>query len=390
MPRPEIAHCSLLGDYSNEQPRLRFADGGRLLKLSFSQSPAAQWNGEMFGGRGGVRGRCMGFSAGSRRRLLDRLNTVSKAAELPQFLTLTLPDDVFNDDAAEFAKQAKHWLDNFLKRLDRVCSGACGFWRIEWQSRKSGIHEGKLVPHFHLLVWGLPVRSLGDRLIEDSETGQVVGVEQDYYQEAYVDVQDLQLSLSLLDLFQRASPAELKPGEMSVDGIVVGGGKYRFAGSTKFVGRCQRIHDAVLMEQHGIADKASKMSLQDWASLAWYNVVDSHNLDHLKAGVRVERVRTWGGVMSYCAKYLAKCDAHFLSDVAFGRSWGIFNRAAVPWARLVDIDLDGEVGVRVRRVMRRYLERRFGRKVRAPYGLTLYCDTAQWLRLCTRPPIDPF
>lgn len=393
MPKPEQVHCDTTFDFSCELPKLRFADGGRLLKLHFKQSPAAEWNAEMFYNRGGVRGVCKGFSAGSRRRLLDRLNTVSKVADLPQFLTLTLPDEVFNDRAGEFAKQAKHWLDNFLKRLSRVCPTACAFWRIEWQSRKSGQHEGKLVPHFHLLIWGLPKRSLGHSVIKEKIPGWgSVDREGEEVFEAYVDTEDMQLSLGLVKLFSQASDkvVELQRGQKSIEGNGVAVGHYRFAGSYKFVERCQRLNDAIWLEQAGITDKASKMTFQDWASLAWYHVVDSHNLDHLQAGARVERVRTWGGVMTYCAKYLAKSDAAFLSDVAYGRSWGVFNRAAVPWAKLVDIDLDDDTGVRIRRIARRYLERRFGRKVIAPYGITVYCDVAQWSKLWARPPDTPY
>jgi len=77
--------------------------------------------------------------------------------------------------------------------------------------------------------------------------------------------------------------------------------------------------------------------------------------------------------------------------VAFGRSWGVFNRKAVPWAKMVELELDGEMGVRLRRVARHYLERRFKRKVRAPYGITLYCNVENFRRLW-RPddPPDPF
>jgi len=124
--------------------------------------------------------------------------------------------------------------------------------------------------------------------------------------------------------------------------------------------------------------------------LAWYHVVDSHNVDHLKAGLRVERVRSWGGVMSYCAKYMAKADCEFLSEVSFGRSWGVFNRKCIPWARIVEIDLSGDVGVRLRRVARRYLDRVCGRKRLRPYGVTLYCNVAQWAKLWQLPPEVPF
>jgi hypothetical protein len=330
--------------------------------------------------------------------MLDRLNQVSVAASLPQFVTMTLPDEVFCDDVGEFAKRAKTWLESFEKRLLRVCPGACGFWRIEWQARKSGKWEGKLFPHFHLLVWGLPERSLGERAVTrvgvttDGREGEYVEWVEVF--EAYVDCPDMQLSLQLLDLWSESSKAKAEDEwkvrcESGVTGRV-------FAGSGKFVNRARTLNESCLMASmpefasHPLAERACKMSFQDWASLAWYHVVDSHNLDHAQAGVRVERVRSWGGVMSYAAKYLSKCDAEFMSEIEWGRSWGIFNRAWMPWARMLEIPLDNEVGVRLRRVARHYLQRRLGRRVRSPYGITLYCDTAQFRKLWDHAPPDPF
>src|ERR1017187_2730272 len=98
----------------------------------------------------------------------------------------------------------------------------------------------------------------------------------------------------------------------------------------------------------------------------------------------------WGGVMSYCAKYMAKADCEFLSEISFGRSWGVFNRKCVPWAKIIEIDLDGEVGIRLRRVARHYLDRVCGRKRSRPYGVTLYCNVAQWAKLWESPPDTPF
>jgi len=379
VPRPELPHCGVVGDYSRENPRLTFAEGGRLLKLSFARSPAREWNDELFFKERGVRGKCKGFSFGSRRRMLDRLNMVSVASRLPYFVTATLPDDVFNDDAGEFAKTAKVWMDNFTKRLLRVCPSACGFWRVEWQSRKSGLYEGKLFPHFHLLVWGLPERVVSSGFVS-----------LDPVFEAFVDCPDNQLQWEFVKTFGTAPE---RPEWRLRCETTHNGQKLVFAGSNRFVARCRSALDVLSLAQASplFEDRARQMAFQDWASLAWYHVVDSHNVDHLSAGLRVERVKSWGGVMSYCAKYMAKTDSGFLSDVQFGRSWGIFNRAAVPWAKLVEIDLDADVGNRLRRIARRYMENRRGRAVRAPYGLTLYCDTANWKRLWRPdPPPDPF
>ena len=148
-----------------------------------------------------------------------------------------------------------------------------------------------------------------------------------------------------------STQGELSPGQCrSVCHTPLG--VFQFEGRVRFVDRCSMLLDTLSTERidssHPVAEKARKMSFADWGSLAWYHVVGSHNLDHLKAGLRVERVRSWGGVMSYCAKYMAKADCEFLSDIAFGRSWGVFNRKSVPWAKIIEIDLSGDVGVRLR------------------------------------------
>jgi hypothetical protein len=401
--KPELPRCSDEHDYSNRQPQLEFADGGRYLRVKFRSSLVAEWNREMFQRPVYERGKCKGFSFSSRRRLLDRLNSVSVAAELPCFLTLTVPDEVFTDDCAEFSKRAKVWLDTFLKRLRRVEPKSCGFWRIEWQARKSGEHEGKLVPHFHMLLWGLPKRLLGTRPeYGETEDGRRVVFGEKEVWEFYVRTPDRQLSLELLNLWSRpqAEDGEALPdGQQRVwmgptsDGDMPA---FTFEGSTKFVRRCESLHSRVMLEGAASsakiqgADYARNMSFQDWASLAWYHVVASGNLDHLSAGTRVETLRSWGGAMAYAAKYLGKAHAGFLSEVEGGRNWGIFNRVEMPWAKMIELELPEEVGVRLRRVARRYLERRLGRRVNKPYGVTVYCDVQQFRKLWEEPPPDPF
>jgi hypothetical protein len=173
-------------------------------------------------------------------------------------------------------------------------------------------------------------------------------------------------------------------------------GHYRVAGKRGLLNRIQRLNLSLCAEKEEtvrglpVAEMARKMSFFDWASLAWYHVVGSHNLDHLRAGVRIEKVRSWGGVMSYCAKYMAKSDCQFLAEVEFGRSWGIFNRSCMPWAKMVELNLGEDVGVRLRRIARRYLEHRLKRKIRAPYGITLYCNVERFKRCWARPPDIPF
>lgn len=376
----DLGHCSLEGDYSVESPRLRVADGGRLVQMHFARSPAKDWNAEQFGRHSSEvarRGLCRGFSFSSRRRMLGRVNEVSVAAPMPCFVTLTFPDAVFDDDASRFAKTAKLCLDTFFKRLRRVAPQAAALWRLEWQSRKSGLHEGKLVPHFHLLVWGLEWRDSAGLQGGSSE--------------AFVRVVDHQLHMDLLGTMSEFKAQCLAKFEAGGSGYKVQGHPgCRSAVSEKF---SMRAHYAELradgrLSKH-FGEVQSYMTFSDWASLAWYNVVNSGDVNHFTAGVRCERVRAWGGVMHYCAKYMAKADADFLSNVPYGRNWGIFNRAALPWAKIVELDLDPDVGVRLRRIARRMLERRVGRRWNAPYGITLYCDGTQFLRLLPPPPPPP-
>jgi hypothetical protein len=353
-----------------------------------------EWNQEQFYKHDHKRGVCKGFTFGSRRRMLDRLNQVSVSADLPDFITLTLPDECFEDSATAFAKTAKQLLDVHLKRLHRACPSACGFWRIEWKARKSGLHEGRLFPHFHLLVWGLMQRSLGDFYKVERETGEIISVEERF--ESCVHLQDSQLTLELVRSL--ASPlgdgVPLKEGEgMSV--ISSGVGTFSFRGKGRYLARCSALVDVLVMERvdpaHPVADRARNMTFFDWVSLAWYHVVGSGNPDHLKAGCRVEKIRSWGGVLSYCAKYMSKADSeNFMADIATGRSWGIFNRAYMPWAKMVEIPLDDEAGIRLRRVARHYLERRLGRRVQRHFGITIYCDVASWKPLLLPRPPPPF
>jgi len=348
--------------YSNERPTLVYSDGGRYLRVKFKRNLADEWNDTAFGRHRTGRGQCKGFSFGSRRRFLDRTNQISCAADLPDFVTMTFPDDCYRETVAEFAKVAKLHLDALLKRLRRAAPSACGFWRIEWQARKSGVHEGKLFPHFHLLVWGLGQREAGfdhEKQVQHFQSFLPVIEPQQHFVGLCNEV-------LRTHVFKSWSSAN------------------KFAGmTTDAQARAEQVWSKPIN---------NFMSAADWFSLNWYHVVGTGNLDHFMAGCRLEKIRGWGGVMSYCAKYMTKADAgNWMPDARYGRSWGIFNRALMPWAKMIEIPLDEEVGVRLRRVARRYLEHQTGKKIRRHYGLTVYCDARNFARLIPAPPPDtPF
>jgi hypothetical protein len=356
--KTHLPHCDTVRDFSAENPRVSYAQGGRYLRVAFSRSPSMEWNQEQFYNWERKRGVCKGFSFGSRRRMLDRLNQLSVVADNPDFVTLTLPDESFEDDVASFAKTAKLHLDVLLKRLRRACPSACGFWRIEWKARKSGVCEGKLFPHFHLLVWGLPVR---DSFVQPGqEESFVLVIEQ--------QTEFAGLAANIASQYAFPSPNSLR----------------------NFRVRAALSHSRI---QIGESFKSEQrwMSLYDWCSMAWYHVVGSHNQAHFLAGCRVEKIRTWGGVLSYCSKYMSKTDSeNFLTDVAFGRSWGIFNRENMPWAKMIELPLADDVGVRLRRIAVRYLSHQLGRRVQRHYGITVYCDASRFARVLEPPPDTPF
>jgi len=179
--------------------------------------------------------------------------------ERPVFVTLTYPD-VFSEDMARWKRD----IDVFGKRLARNRPQAGFIWRIEFKERQSGAGQGKVAPHFHLLVYG-----------------------------------------------------------------------------------------------------ASYRDLLGWVPVAWWAVVGSKNEDHLRAGTRVERIHSFGGIMRYVGKYIAKEDDY--PDDWQGRAWGIIGRANLPWAVEVVISLTEEQGIKLVRLGRKMIKAR-GRSF--SHGLT--------------------
>jgi len=282
---------------------------------------------------GGRRGRVFGFTSGCRRRLMWRLAQVSCAADLPVFITLTFPDSALPMNC----QTAKLHLSVFLKRLKRELPLAAGFWRLEMKARKSGDRPGELVPHFHLLIWNIPSVDWGvddrGRLLSDYEW------ERDGAGQIRWEFQNASLGGALGDV----------------------------------------VPEPVLQWR--------TVQLWEWVSVNWYQVVGTRDLKHCVAGSRVERVHSWRGVMSYCSKYLSKVDDE--NAAVDGRSWGIFNRKSVPWAKMVELDLTPEEAYRIRRIARRYIERNSGRPygLRRGCGLTVYCDASRWwTALVNSPP----
>lgn len=90
---------------------------------------------------GGKRSAINGFSKQSRRRLLYKIAGIRRDAELPNFVTLTYPNEF------PTLARAKRDLKVFLQRLKYKFPNSSGIWKLEPQERGA--------PHYHCLVWGV-------------------------------------------------------------------------------------------------------------------------------------------------------------------------------------------------------------------------------------------
>jgi hypothetical protein len=372
----------------SDSASLRAALGGRYFKVGFhralteSERLSKRYWDEIKAGEGSwklgkvKRGPVVGFSPGSRRRMQHRMAQVSVAAPLPLFVTLTFPDSVI--DAAwlsdsktwaetlthskleDFLKLAKTWLDTWFKRLARELPEAAGFWRIQLEPRKSGQYVGLPIPHFHLTLWGVPYQvewcdrdifgpvAVGDH-VEEDYLGTIVEPVRHFYW----------ASTTPVHRFLWVSPQ----GNPALD--------------------IRTVTDEPLSGSH--------VEFFEWLASSWYEVVGTDDLKHLEAGTNVTEARSWRGVAAYVSRYMCRLDD--CSRQIRGRNWGVFNRRCIPWAKIVEVDLDVDTAYAIRRVMRRFLEKQLCRRypIRNACGMTLFCDASHWVSVLAQPPPDcPF
>jgi hypothetical protein len=103
---------------------------------------------------------------------------------------------------------------------------------------------------------------------------------------------------------------------------------------------------------------------RDWLARAWYEVVNSGDPRHLRAGTSIERAKQAGAVGRYLSKYISK--AQVLGDRKddgfdyehVGRWWGVRYPECIPWGELMRVALTDREAVRVLRFFRRFVEHR--------------------------------
>lgn len=67
------------------------------------------------------------------------------------FVTLTWPDFRWPADAGRRMRALWQFFRLVEDFHDRKI---CALWRVEWKTRKTGANRGKLLPHFHLIIFG--------------------------------------------------------------------------------------------------------------------------------------------------------------------------------------------------------------------------------------------
>ena len=72
-----------------------------------------------------------------------------------------------------------------------------------------------------------------------------------------------------------------------------------------------------------------------WYAQNWFEVVGSGDEKHLRAGTRVEHIRTRNGLVWYVSKYVAKT----AQDATTGRVWGLLGRRYIKYHDKIEMVL---------------------------------------------------
>jgi hypothetical protein len=99
------------------------------------------------------RGTIGGFSAAARLRMIKEIAVINwSATGRCLFLTLTYPDSLGERSYKE------RTTDRTLvtRRIERYLGkNIATLWRCEWKARKSGERKGQMMPHLHMLLFGV-------------------------------------------------------------------------------------------------------------------------------------------------------------------------------------------------------------------------------------------
>ena len=299
------------------------------------------------------RGKIKGFSRGSRGRLLKTVGRLRQDS-LPVFVTLTYPD--------EFPVTPERWrrdLAALWRRIRRQWPTGAAIWKKEFKRRKSGVNEGKVAPHYHMLLW-IPK--------------WVAQEKADWIRRWKLELARIQLAdgKNLISTHRFEAGMEVKIDDLGPDVKVV---RRQIAGRK---GNFELVEYWKMDGVNHLTETACKLAadfagqivepeeaIRSWFAVNWYEVVGSGEPRHLAAGTGVETVKSSRGVYYYASKYMAdvKDDPGPEYD-GIGRCWGIMGREHLPWATVVEMSLSWEQGIRLKRAAVRYLKSKRDKKKR--------------------------
>jgi hypothetical protein len=297
---------------------------------------------------------------------------------------LTYPDG-FPGDPRRWKADLKAW----FKRLHRRFPDAAGFWKLELEPRKRGIHAGEIAPHFHLLLWGLPDAwhdPQGLRLhweFELQRDGRTGNKALRFWKQERFENEQWQSSI---EAFSNDNVSGYEVVTFTSERQNRRGKTFRIV--EHYYRDNGQSFNSTLETIVGEREPSGKIQLHEWISLTWAEVVGSDDPRHVRAGTRVEPIRTREGVMFYASKYISKLDTEAVGNA--GRFWGMHNAAAIPWADVANVPLDQQQALRVMRIARRYIwaqqrQREHPKKIRwrSGCGMSFFCDASWWLERLT-------
>jgi hypothetical protein len=302
------------------------------------------------------------FTDSSRRRMLQLMAKLDRAV-LPYFVTLTYPDAF-----PLYRHDYKRHLETLALRIRRRWPQSSIVWKIEFKARKSGENAGKLAPHYHLFIYGVPWTFPFKR-----QTGP----------------------------FARVTVAK----QLRIDGYRLNKWTEEIfdveptTGATQWL--CSWTKFEVVYPLSGEIDPVED-DLKAWISRNWYEIVASGDGRHFRAGTRVEEIQNFRQATGYASKrYMAKAEEVEAMPVKPGRFWGVIGRRHLPLAPRETVELTADQCIQLRRCVRRHRrantppeKRKFIRRgqFKAPeFTLNFFCDATFWMdrleRLLGRLPL---
>jgi hypothetical protein len=235
---------------------------------------------------------------------------------LPLFGTTTYPD-MFPDDAAKFKRD----MQVLIGRMKRRFPGCGILWRLEFKRRKSGLNEGKVAPHYHWLLWGVPWKFDFQR-----ENGQWV----------------------------KLVPIEGERWKATI--------KHNHDGNLKEVS-----------EEWPGQDRFT-----EWLGRNWYDITGTGDFRHHQAGTNVKRMSAKRQVFYYVSKYMGKFQESLPCPFP-GRFWGVVNPKNIPQGERKVIPCNGKEAAQLMRFFRRYIRSISDRKYRFKFLPThCICNADFW------------